>query len=146
MRKTLLSILLLVSSALFATAASDHDYFVSFDQLPAAAQEFVNTHFPKAQVVNCVRDAHSYEVRLADASEIEFNVNGAWEEVDCKYREVPASVVALLPKTVPAYVKANFPTATITKVNTKVWGFEIELNNGLEVEFNTAGQFLKIDD
>lgn len=146
MRKLLFNILLLVSTALSATAASDHDYFVSFDQLPAASQDFVNTHFAKVQVVNCVRDSHSYEVRLADASEIEFNINGVWEEVDCKYREIPSSIVKLLPKAIPSYVKTNFPTAIITKVNSKVWGFEIELNNGLEVEFNTSGQFLKIDD
>lgn len=53
-----------------------------------------------------------------------------------------------LPKTVPAYVKANFPTAIITKVNTKVWGFEVELNSGLEVEFNPyfRWNFLKLSD
>ena len=146
MKKFFLSICLLASSVILATAAPDHDYVITFDQLPAVSQTFVTTHFAEAQVAYCMRDSHSFEVRLADASEIEFNLNGTWKEVDCKYKELPASVTALLPDTIPAYVKANFPTAVITKVSAKMWGFEIELNNGLDVEFNTTGQFLKIDD
>lgn len=146
MKKILITICLLASSVLFTTAAPDHDYVVTFDQLPAVSQSFVTTHFPEVQIAYCMRDSHSFEVRLADASEIEFNINGVWKEVDCKYRELPTSVTALIPGTITEYVKANFPTAVITKISAKRWGFEIELNNGLDIEFNTAGRFLKIDD
>ena len=146
MRRFILSICILVSSVLFAAAAPDHDYVVKFEQIPAVSQTFVTTHFAKVQVSYCMRDSHSFEVRLTDASEIEFNLDGTWKEVDCKYKEIPASVSALFPSAISTYVKDNFPTAAITKVSAKMWGFEIELNNGLEIEFNTEGQFLKIDD
>ncbi len=146
MKKFFLIISFLVSSVVFMTAAPDHDYVITFDQLPAVSQTFVSTHFAEAQVAYCMRDSHSFEVRLADASEVEFNLNGTWKEVDCKYKELPASVTALLPAAIPTYVKANFPTVVITKVSAKMWGFEIELNNGLDIEFNTTSQFLKIDD
>lgn len=146
MKKFFLTVCLLATSAILATAAPDHDYVITFDQLPAVSQTFVSTHFAGVQVAYCMRDSHSFEVRLADASEIEFNLNGVWKEVDCKYKGLPASVMTLLPDAIPAYVKANFPNAIITKASAKMWGFEIELNNGLEVGFSTTGQFLNIDD
>lgn len=146
MRKLLATLCILASSVIFASAASDHDYAIPFEQLPAASQTFVTSHFAGIQVAYCLRDSHSFEARLADASEIEFNLDGSWKEVDCKYREIPASVIGILPATIPAYVQANFPKALITKVSVKFWGYEIELNNGLDVEFNAAGQFLRIDD
>ena len=95
MRRFILSICILVSSVLFAAAAPDHDYVVKFEQIPAVSQTFVTTHFAKVQVSYCMRDSHSFEVRLADASEIEFNLDGTWKEVDCKYKEIPASVSVL---------------------------------------------------
>ncbi len=146
MKKIFLTICLIVVSMFFAGAAPDHDYAITFDQLPAVSQTFVKTHFAQVQVAYCMRDSHSFEARLADASEIEFNLDGSWKEVDCKYKELPASIIKLLPATIPAYVKSTFPAAVVTKVNQKLWGYEIELNNGLDVEFNKEGQFLKIDD
>lgn len=145
MKQAFLSICLLVSSFFFIATADD-DYPITFEQLPPVSQTFVKTHFANVQVAFCLRDSHSYEVRLADASEIEFNLNGSWKEIDCKYQAVPVSVTDLLPKDIPTYVKTNFPTAIITKVNVKVWGYELELNNGLEVEFNSQGQFMRMDD
>lgn len=146
MKKLYLTLLLTVVSSLFAFAAPDDDVAVAFEQIPAASQTFVTTHFAKEQVSFCLRDNHSYEVRLSDATEIEFDRAGNWEEVDCKYKAVPASVIKLIPEPVNAYVVRSYPSAVITKVKVKVWGYEIELNNGLEVEFNRAGQFLRIDD
>lgn len=81
-----------------------------------------------------------------DGSEIEFDYLGNWEDVDCKYKAVPDSVIELIPVEIPNYVKANFPSTLITKVKVKTWGYELELNTGLELEFNKAGKFLRIDD
>lgn len=146
MSKLFLNIYLLFAAALLATAAPDHDYTIPYEQLPEASRTFVRTHFAQAQVSYCLRDSHSFEVRFADGSEIEFHNDGSWKEIDCKYREIPASVTALLPESIPEYVKANFPTAIITKVNKKFRGFEVELDNGLEIKFSQDGTFRKIDD
>lgn len=146
MKKLFLLICLFVTFVPFVTAAPDHDYTISFEQLPAVSQTFIKTHFDGVQVAYCLRDSHSFEARLADASEIEFNVDGSWKEIDCKYKELPSSVIKLLPSAIPAYVKDSFPKTIITKVDIKFWGYEIELNNGLDIEFDTTGKFLKIDD
>ncbi|MBQ0081369.1 MAG: PepSY-like domain-containing protein [Alistipes sp.] len=144
--KKIILLSLLAALVSFAKANPDHDYVVTVDQLPEASRTFVNTHFSNVAIAYCMRDAHSFEVRLADASEVEFYINGSWKEVDCKYKALPQSILALLPTTIPAYIKANFPTAIITKVSLKHWGYDLELNNGLDVEFNSAGQFIRIDD
>lgn len=146
MKKIIITICIVAASVFSATAASDHDFAIPFEQLPDVSRTFVSTHFAQTQVAYCLRDSHSFEVRLADGAEIEFYTNGSWKEIDCKYKELPASVTALLPAAIPTYVKANFPAAIITKVSAKFWGFEIELNNGLDVEFNSDGKFLRIDD
>lgn len=117
----------LAASSLIAAASPDDDYAIPFGQLPAVSQNFVKTHFDVASVAYCMRDAHSYEVRFSDASEIEFDYSGK-----------PASI--------PSHVQANFPSALITKIKVKNWGYELELNNGIELEFNKKGTFLRIDD
>lgn len=127
-------------------ASADDDYAIQFAQLPQVSQTFVQTHFNGVNVVLSMRDSHSFEVRFEDGSEVEFDYAGNWKEVDCKYKSVPASVLKLVPAGIQTYVSANFPQAIITKINLKVWGYEVELNNGLDVEFNREGTFLRIDD
>lgn len=142
--KKIITILALISLPILSFA--DGDYAIQFAQLPAQSQAFVKTHFDGAQVSYCLRDAHSFEVRFDDGAEVEFNHAGKWKEVDCKYKAVPASVLKLIPASVLTYVESNFPKALVTKVNVKSWGYELELNNGLDVEFNKKGKFLRIDD
>lgn len=146
MKKILSLILALVLYASFAIAAPDDDIAVAFEQIPACSRTFVTTHFPNAQVACCFRDNHSFEVRLADAVEIEFDTAGNWKEVDCKYKAVPASVMKLVPEPIGTYTLRSYPSSVITKVKVKAWGYEIELSNGLEVEFNRSGRFLRVDD
>lgn len=127
-------------------SSADDDYAIQFSQIPAEAQAFVRTHFDEAQVAYCMRDRRSYEVKFADGAEIEFNAEGKWKEVDCKYKAVPASVLELIPAAIQTYVKTNFPKALVSKVDVKRRGYELKLNNGLELEFNNAGKFLRMDD
>ena len=122
------------------------DYAIPFAQLPQVSQTFVQTHFKDVNVALSMRDSHSFEVRFEDGTEVEFDHVGKWKEVDCKYKALPASVLELVPAGIPTYVTTNFPQSIITKVNVKAWGYEVELNNGLDLEFNKAGAFLRIDD
>ena len=93
-----------------------------------------------------MRDSHSFEVRFNDGTEVEFDYSGQWKEVDCKYKVVPASVMKLIPAEIQTYVENTFPQTLITKVNVKNWGYELELSNGFDAEFDKSGRFLRIDD
>ena len=59
------------------------------------------------------------------------------------FTSVPATLV---PEQITAYVNANFPNATIKKLEKKYMGWEIELNNGLELKFNKNFKVMEIDD
>ena len=84
-----------------------------------------------------------YEVLLTDRTEIDFDSNGNWTEVDCKKAAVPE---ALIPVSVREYVKTNFPQEMITKIERGRSGVEVELANDYSLKFNNKGKFVSMDD
>ena len=52
----------------------------------------------------------------------------------------------LVPEQITAYVTANFPNAIIKKLEKNFRSWEIELNNGLELKFNSNFKVMEIDD
>ena len=57
-------------------------------QLPAAAQKLITLYFPGSRISHIkVEDSFmrpkKYEVLLTDRTEIEFNGDGEWMEIDC---------------------------------------------------------------
>ena len=71
------------------SARADHDRPIQFNQLPVAAQEFVNTYFAD-QKVSFAKEERDfmevrYEVMFTNSIKIEFYKDGQWKEVNCKY-------------------------------------------------------------
>ncbi|MBR7011940.1 MAG: PepSY-like domain-containing protein [Muribaculaceae bacterium] len=85
----------------------------------------------------------AYELTLNDGTEVDFYADNQWDKVDCHTKAVPA---ALVPNAVAAYVNANYKGMTITKIDKEHGGFEVELNNGIDLNFSASGQFLGVDD
>lgn len=112
-----------------------------------AITQFVEQHFPNATIQMVMPDDDDIDVVLNDYTKIEFRLNNEWKKVDCEhatnYTAVPAAVV---PEQITAYVNANFPNTLIKKLEKKYMGWEIELSNGLEVNFNNNFNVTKIDD
>ena len=52
----------------------------------------------------------------------------------------------LVPEQIATYVKTNFADQSITKIEKKRRGWEIELSNELEIKFNKNFVVTKIDD
>lgn len=147
MKKFLIALLLIVGVA--ATASADK-YSLSREDLPQAAQEFLTKYFPKSKVSMVKTDRHllkktDYDVKLVNGTKIEFNNSGKWTSVDCKTREVPDGIIM---KPILKYVSKNFPQTFVTKISKKGWGYEVELNDGVELKFNSLGGFksMKMDD
>ena len=97
------------------------------NKLPVAAREMINKHFPQAKVeyIKIEKDlflSTSYDVKMSDGIELEFNSKGEWIEIDCKNKAVPA------------------------KIERDRKGYELTLENGLEVDFDQFGGFLKLSD
>lgn len=117
-------------------------------QLPLTARNFINQYFSKPQISHIkietnILGSKKYEVLLTDRTEIDFDSNGNWTEVDCKKVAVPE---ALVPASVKEYVKTNFPRETITKIERKSSGVEVELANDYSLKFNSKGRFVSMDD
>ncbi len=112
-----------------------------------AVTQFVEQYFPKATVQMVMPDEDDIDVVLSDYTKIEFKLNYEWKKVDCEHSTVYTSVPAeLVPEQITAYVNTNFPGAIIKKLEKKYMGWEIELNNGLEVKFNKNFRVTEVDD
>ncbi len=141
-------ILLFLTALLLSVGAAHADkYTINRDNLPTQAQEMLTKHFPKAKVAMIKVYRHllkktDYDVKLVNGTKIEFNNAGRWTSVDCKTRAVPD---ALVPKSIRNYVKKNFDGVKITQIERKLKGFEVELEDGIELTFDTLGNFKKME-
>lgn len=144
--KTIKSLLAVVLS-LVAIVANAQDKVISFGQLPKKAQLFVTTYYAESQVSFVKEEkelmSKSYEVKLKDGVKIEFDSKGEWTEVDADLKSVPLKVV---PVSILEYVKKSFPDNEIVQISRSSRKYEIELTNGLDLEFNKKGEFVRIDD
>ena len=123
------------------------DKIIPVEQLPAPAKTFVKKYFPQATIEYATKDTEfmgtTYEVRLSDETEVDFDKKGNWDNVDCKTKAVPASLV---PAAIAQYVKAHYPNTVIVKIDKERGGYEIELSNDLDLKFNSKGKLIGIDD
>lgn len=136
-------ILVILLSVIALNVHANTDIPVTFAQLPQKAQQFINTHFSKVGFLSAKQDDGEYEVMLKDGTKIDFTLQGDWKEVDCHVTAVPA---ALVPAGIAQYVKTNFQSNIITKIEKKYSGYDIELNNDLELKFDKNGNYIGMDD
>ena len=129
------------------SACADNDQLITFAQLPEAAQATVKQYFDEGNIAFCTMDREwfgkEYKVQFNDGSEIKFEGDGSLHKVDCKYQAVPE---ALVPEVVRQQVAAQFPQAMIIEWGKDDRGWKAELNNKLELKFNSKYQMIGIDD
>lgn len=125
------------------SAKADHDQVITFNQLPATAQTLLKQNFVDKMPLIITMDWDDYTVMYDSGEKIEFNKQGEWKEFDCRTSSVPS---ALIPEQIKASVQTSFPGTTIIKLDRNRRGYEVKLNNGLEIEFNPSFQVIDIDD
>ena len=138
----------LLFAGITASQADNNDRPITLDKLPAAAQSFLKAHFADLTLAYAVEDpkwvGSEYEVTYTDRTEVDFRSNGEWSSVERKYAAVPSAIV---PKQIADYVaKSNYPNQYVRKIERKTYSWEIELSNGLEIEFDKNFQVIDIDD
>jgi hypothetical protein len=136
----------LMIATLGTMSLSAQPTLISSNDLPADAQKFLTENF-KEKVEYVKKDNKffdEYEVRLADGTEIEFDSKGNWKEVESKKNALPTGFI---PAKIQKYAADKFPNTHIKKIERGVLGkYEVKLSNGLELEFNSDGDFKRIDD
>lgn len=144
MKKFLMMFMALTACVTMAFA--DNDTPIQVAQMPNAAQNFIKKHFGDMQVSYAKLEngiAKSYEVVFVNGNKLEFDADGDWTEVDCKHGVVPAAIV---PNQLKNYVEKNHPGQTIVAISQDARGYEIDLNNGLELKFNRKYRLMDMDD
>ena len=142
-----LFLLAAVMFLLTVPAKADKDYVITKNELPARARQFVDKHFASSKIsyVKLERDLfeRNYEIFFADGSKVEFARSGDWREVDCRYTEVP---VTIIPAEIQSYIKTNFPDAKVLKIEYERGDYEVKLSNKLELTFDKKFKIKNIDD
>lgn len=119
--------------------------------LPENSQDFLKKHFPSEQVVKVEKNDNwynwdkdeMYEVKLANGIKLDFNKSGEITEIDSKEGfSIPPEA---LPQAIRSYLEQNGLTAHVVSWEKENDGHEVQLADGRELEFDSAGKFLKED-
>ena len=129
------------------TAWAGNDKPIQVSELPQKAQQFIKKHFADQSVAMAKMETEfmdkSYDVIFTNGDKVEFDKKGKWTSVDCKHAQVPAEVI---PVDVQKYVTRNYPDAKILKIEvTDRKGYEIDLSNGFDIEFDKKMNVIDID-
>ena len=147
MKRFTLFLAMIMALAVSGISAKDtyaHDASV----LPEAARSVISKNFKAGvSVVKIDKEfgrISEYEVILTDGSEITFDRNGNWDNVETsRTRSVPDGFI---PKNIRDDVKKNHAGTKIVGIDKERSGYEIELSNGIDMKFSKTGEFLRYDD
>lgn len=139
-KNTLTLVLVMTAFTLFA-----EEKRILYSEVPAPIKSYVTTHFSSYKVVKSSIDfeglSKKYEIILSNGVKLEFDKKGKVTEID-SHSKLPDSVI---PKKIQDYVQRNFPESYITDWSLKKKYQQIELDNGLELDFTLKGDFIRID-
>lgn len=123
----------------------DKEKIVAESDLPDEIVTYLKEHFSGIEISQVIKDkdgfSKHYEVRLADGTKLEFNRKNEIKEIESSKR-LPDSVI---PAKILTYVLENYPDNHIVKWELDSKDQQVGLNNGLELEFDLDGNFLRID-
>lgn len=133
------------SVTLFLTISCEKEIITPSDDLPVEISTYLTIHFPKNTIVQVIKDldglTKTYDILLSENISLEFNRKKEVIAID-GVTQLPNSVI---PEKILQYVNINYPTQFITDWELDIDNQQIELNNGLDLEFNKKGDFLRID-
>lgn len=122
----------------------DDEKDIKFSELPQTAQNFILQYFPSGEATYIKREKddgqEKYDVLLKNGTELEFDVNGNWTEVDCKYSRLPEGI---LPDRIATHIAENYPQNAPYKVEKKYGGYEVTVAGSLELIYTEDGTFVR---
>lgn len=135
--------LLAVGLGACSSEAVSHDA----SQIPEKARQTISQNFTSAiSVVKTEKDMgriDEYEVVLTDGTEIEFEANGDWKNINTPNNiAIPSG---LIPTAIAGYVAEKHAGALIVGIEKEKKGYDVELSNGVDIQFDLQGNFVKYD-
>ncbi|GAA4143451.1 PepSY-like domain-containing protein [Sphingobacterium kyonggiense] len=149
MKKFLLGLSFLLAIAITAISCSK-DNVGNEIVLPGKANTFITAKFKTAKVVKVskVNDnltKKEFEVILDNGIKIEFDKDGNWVEIEAVEddQSIPSEFV---PEKILAYLAINYPGLGVNSIEIEDDGYEIELTDGTDLDFDLQGNFVKVDE
>lgn len=137
---------LLLLASVFILASCKKEKVVSEDKLPSTSNTYITTHFPDQKIVQIVKDIDNltttFEVYLDNGVKLEFSKSGEILEINGNDK-LPDSVI---PTPILEYVTTHYPDQFIKSWDKDTTNQDVKLSNGLTLEFDLNGVFLRIDD
>ena len=145
MKKLFLLFVCLFSLSLASWAG--HDKPIKVSEMPKAAQLFIQTHFADQSIAIAKVESEfmdkNYDVIFTNGDKVEFDKKGKWTKVDCKHGQVPEAVI---PEAIQKYVSQHYPGVKIVKIELADHkGYEVDLDNGIDIEFDKKMHVRDID-
>ena len=124
-----------------------NDKPIQVSEMPKIAQEFIKKHFASKSVALAKVDTEfmdkNYDVIFTSGEKVEFDKKGNWTKVDCEHSQVPE---AIIPVAIQKYVSQHYPDAKVVKIElTDHKGYDIDLSNGIDIEFDKKMRVRDID-
>ena len=146
MKAKLITILCVLLS-ICTYAKADNDKVIPFNNLPASAQQFISTHFAKSNISQVMEESDKnnikeYKVYFNDGCKVEFNNTGEWESIEANKSFVPEK--AINPQ-IKGYINKTYPQFKVVSIEKERKGYDVKLQNGLELKFDSNGNFIKLD-
>lgn len=144
MFRKIIMMMFVLLGAIYASGALPFDkYSINRNDLPEAAKEMLDEHFPKAKVSMIKVDRHllkktDYDVKLTNGTKIEFSNKGKWTNVDCKKKSVPESLV---PKAIRNSVAKKYAGEKIVRISRSSLYYTIGLSNDRNLKYDRLGIF-----
>lgn len=144
MKRNLIIVALVLASV---TLLKADDKPVTFNQLPAAAQTFINKNFPDDKVSFATVDDDfirpDYHVALVSGVMLQFENDGSLEKVETRNGNIPEGII---PVQILQAVNSYYPDATILGYEVGRRSYEVKLSNRLELKFNSRFELVELDD
>ena len=148
MRKSLLFVMV----ALLTTVTTLTIQAQAHKSLPQNAKDYISKHFKDYTINHYEKDRDIIDIEhtvyisnTKNTYKLEFNEKGVVQKIESKNRNsnLPKSV---LPVKITEYVNKHFPNTQIVEWSRDNNKQVVELDNELELVFNSKGNFVRIDD
>ncbi|MDO4229907.1 MAG: PepSY-like domain-containing protein [Capnocytophaga sp.] len=149
MKKSKIQLFAVMAFLFLGTAMNAQETIVTQNELPKEAQNFIKKYFANHTLdyITFERNYFStneYIAKFTDGLKLEFDGKGNWVEIDGKRTEIPNEFIS---KNILNYVKTKFVDTKIVRIEKGIFGRqEVKLSNGLELEFDSEGNFRRVDD
>jgi len=120
---------------------------VSLTDLPEAALSTINQHYRQEDIASYeVKTVpiigRNFEVKFNDGAEIDFDSNGNWHE----WKDAKGLPKEIVPEKIASYIAQNYANTFAVSIDREAKKIKVDLASDIDLEFDEAGNFLRVDE